>query len=148
MKKNFCLNSCNNNLSKRWYISYSDTNKAGRVVTKKIYEGINRGKTVKERTDIANKILQRLNNEGITENKTAKTVLQNHIETSFWAAVEVVRPTIRKKTFQAYQSKTRIFLAWCKANKIVYFNDLTADIIRQFFNKMLDDGRSNATYCG
>ena len=40
MKKKFILSTLNGDLSKRWYIHYSEPNERGRIVTIKKYGGI------------------------------------------------------------------------------------------------------------
>lgn len=142
MIKKFLLSHHNYDLSKRWYIRYITTDKAGRAITKKIYEGINHGKTVEERMKIANTILDRLETEGVK----VKTILQNEIKISFYAALEIIRPTLRRKTFQCYRSKINIFSNWCEANKINKIRHLNQSVFIKFLNYLLNKGNSHASY--
>lgn len=54
MKKKFILTHHDYNISKRWYIRYQEKNDKGILVTLKIYDGINREKTIEGRLQLAN----------------------------------------------------------------------------------------------
>lgn len=139
MKKNFCLSHHNYDMTKRWYIRYSYKNKANRVVTGKIYNGINRGKTVPERLRLYEKIINSLN-DSIEVQK-----LENEVENAFYLANESILLCLKKNSERNYSGKIKIFLAYLKKQNISKLIGVDKNVAVKFLS-VIGSTRSNKTY--
>lgn len=152
MNKKFFLTNYGGDLSKRWYVRWTERNKANKAEIKKTYGNINKGKTVDERNRLAQELILKLKDglhKPVYNRKTLPTPLQTPttlLQSDFHKAIETIRPTLRQKTYYAYVSKIRIFLQWCDCQNIKTIKDLQSDNIKFFFNHLLDKGRNNTTH--
>ena len=131
MKKNFVLSHHNYNLSKRWYIRYSE---AG--ATRKIYGYINKHKTIELRLAAAAALIKELEIPILDINSLKKELDKVVSEKEF---------TIRKGTIKFYNSKINVFVNWCTANGINTIEGLTEQTIINFFTHLSKTVR-NGTY--
>lgn len=154
MNKKIFLTNYGGDLSKRWYVRWTERNKANRSEIKKAYGNINKGKSIQERTELAKQLIAQIQQDLYTPNYKWKhqTTHQplappaNTLHKEFHKAIENIRPTLRQKTYYSYISKIRIFLNWTDAQGLKKLTDLTPDNIKSFFNHLLDKGRNNTTH--
>ena len=105
MKKNFFLSHHNYNLTKRWYIRFIEIDSTGRQVNGKTYDGINRGKTVEHRLELAKLAILRLEKEG-TE------IVQNEVNDAYFKVLDKIKPTLRPDSHRAYLAQTKRWLVF------------------------------------
>ena len=124
----------NGDLSKRWFIYWYEDKKPI-----KKYKGINTKSTIKERQEAAEELkqiwLERLSSrvegfKGTAYHKQHKKIL---------SYLNKLKPSLRKKTHQQYESHLRIFFEWNSRHKI------TAQRIEQFFAHLSEIGRTQKT---
>ncbi len=145
MKKKNLLSSHGGDLKKRWYVRYTDRGTDGKTSTKKVYGGINTFKTIKERTEAAEIIIEALAKDVRTV-KDQTVEIENQIKIKLHDSLEKIRPRVERTTYWTYYSKLKNFLLWINEENLYHFNQLTNEVITSFLNGLLDDGLSNVTY--
>jgi integrase len=141
MKKIFFLSHHNYNLDKRWYIRYVENS-----VTKKVYGNINKYKTVKERLDFAQILIDQLHHQ--RENRHKSCQLENEfapLRTDLLNLLESIKHTLRPASIRMYRSKILVFSRWCKEKKVLKLEDLQKSNINEFLIEILKT-RKSVTY--
>lgn len=95
----------------------------------KVADGINRLKTVKERSAKAKLIISELEKDTDIKVKSNKIL----IAAALADAVQKRWIDLRPKTRQTYQSKLTVFLDYCKSNKLIYTYQIDTARVDAFF---------------
>lgn len=133
MKKNFSLSHHDHDLTKRWYIKYTWTDKANRAKTGKYYGGINRGKTVSERLKLAKEAMLVIQNPIPVVKQDA-----NEARGAFTAAFINLKLSLRPRSYSTYSGKVKAFILFLEKNKITKLKNVTADAIKPFFHDLIN----------
>ncbi|QHT65652.1 site-specific integrase [Rhodocytophaga rosea] len=156
------LNTCGNDLSKQWYVSFSYKNpETGKYKRFKVYEGFTERKTVEARLQYGEQLIEKINlklkngwNPFYDEYTLYKLVevapvyesnlLVHHVN----LALTSKKAEIRKKTYQSYNSHLRGFLAWITENRLdqMLVTDFTYEHAKLFIDSLyLEKGYKGKT---
>lgn len=120
-------------LSKRWYIECYELTHMGQGKRRiQLYGDINKGKSVDERLDRANKIISRLQRQKEPEQK--KSLLR--------IAIEHDRLNLRPKTFRTYETIVKSFENFIGGRNMQL---VTKAIVNQYFDRLNDSGLKRTT---
>lgn len=131
------LYSCNNNINKRWYIFYYVPEFGGFSKKRiKVYGGINRKKSAKERLKCAEALIAKIKAEKPWQKKfnCEKSILQ--------VTLELTSGFINKKTFTTYQGMLEKFKNFLKDKPD---HEATRADSTSFLNELIQSGKSMKT---
>ncbi|MFV0329821.1 MAG: tyrosine-type recombinase/integrase, partial [Dysgonomonas sp.] len=151
------LNDCGGDMTKKWYVEYSFRNEMnGKLERFRVYEGFMSIDSAKKRKEHAQGIITEIRDrilDGWTPFDMESVVCNNHIAYNIQSRVygnrerteknlffhinaflEEKKPVVKKKTYQDYSSKLRIFHQWLysKGKKDIFAQDVTNDMMTDF----------------
>lgn len=118
----------------RWYLEWYIKKGVTRI-RKKVYGGINRGKTSTDRIAIAEELAAK-----ISLGLDLKPQKQNELE----SLLETFKPTLRKKTYSTIKSRLKVYTEFLERNNIHPLKVRTEDL-NQFILEQMNTGKNHIT---
>lgn len=158
------LNNCGGDMKKEWYVEYSYRDeRIDKLERFRVYERFKQIDTAKKRYEHAQNIINEITEKiliGWTPFDFENIVINNNIAYNIQARVygsrekteknlffyinaflEEKKPIVRKKTYQDYTSKLRIFHQWLysKGKKNIFAQDITNDMMSEFSYYLINE---------
>jgi site-specific recombinase XerD len=160
------LNTCGNDLTKRWFVYFScidpTTSKIKRI---KYYEGFSKFLTVLDRTAYGKELARKINRKlkrgwnyfndkaSIISDTPAKPAQTSPIlpgiplERAFYLILQEQKIILRKRTYRTYLSHLKIFRQWLAANGFenASVSEVSPENGRKFLEHLIAKGMHNTT---